>query len=54
MPDARRSFASGTERFTSMAGAAASGPCRLVDPISHAATEMPLDGLTRETAAKRC
>ncbi len=30
-------------------GRAASGPCRLVDPISHAATDIPLDELTRET-----
>lgn len=31
------------------AGRAASGLCRLVDPISHAATEMPADELARET-----
>jgi subfamily B ATP-binding cassette protein HlyB/CyaB len=30
-------------------GRGASGLCRLVDPISHAATDMPLEELTRET-----
>ena len=30
-------------------GRSAAGLCRLVDPVSHAATDVPLDELTRET-----
>ncbi len=33
-------------------GRSASGLCRLVDPISHAATEIPLEDLTRETGGQ--
>ncbi len=33
-------------------GRSPSGLCRLVDPISHAATEIPLDDLTRETGGQ--
>jgi ATP-binding cassette, subfamily B, bacterial HlyB/CyaB len=33
-------------------GRTASGLCRLIDPISHSATEMSLDGLARETGGQ--
>ena len=34
-------------------GRGASGLCRLVDPISHAATDITLEDLTRETEGRR-
>ena len=50
--DARDRSAAERRALSSIAGRAASGLCRLVDPISHAATEIPLDELARETGGR--